>query len=219
MSRVSPYRDSTQWLQSQRIRKTFESLQKRFFKVSVAQDGNEACEIIAGLVAPQDLVAKGDSATLEEIGIVPYLRARGNRVTDPYEILEIVPNAQQLRETLCVDVFLTSANAVTLHGDIVLVDGTGNRVSATVFGPKKVIIVLGQNKIVDTIEDGYRRVTSICAPINRHKRGRTAPPCAQTGFCCDCHSQDRACRIYLTMSYRPRQSDITVILVREDLGF
>jgi len=169
------------------------------------------------LSTADDIVAKGDSASIDEIGIVSSLRQRGHTVIDPFESPQI--SFEKLRETLCVDLFLTSANAVTLNGDIILVDGTGNRVAATVFGPKKVVIVIGKNKIVDTIEDGFRRVTSICAPINWHKFGRTATPCAQTGFCSDCHSPDRSCRVYLTISFKPRKSDITVILVKEDLGF
>lgn len=219
--RLNPslYKNSIEWLENQRIQKTFESLQKRFFKAIITENREETCRTIHGLVSPRDIVSKGDSATLEEIGIVSFLRDRGHTVIDPFESLHVIPNFEQLRETLCVDVFLTSANAVTLKGDIILVDGTGNRVAATVFGPKKVILVIGENKIVDTIEDGFKRVTSLCAPINRHKRGRTAPPCAQTGFCCDCQSPDRACRVYLTMSFKPRKSDITVILVKEDLGF
>jgi len=216
-STPSPYHNSIEWLQNKRVQKTFESLQKRFFKAIVTENSEGACEIIHGLVSPPDIVAKGDSASIDEIGIVSSLRQRGHTVIDPFESPQIT--FEKLRETLCVDLFLTSANAVTLNGDIILVDGTGNRVAATVFGPKKVVIVIGKNKIVDTIEDGFRRVTSICAPINWHKFGRTATPCAQTGFCSDCHSPDRSCRVYLTISFKPRKSDITVILVKEDLGF
>ena len=123
------------------------------------------------------------------------------------------------RRQLSSDLFLSGTNALTLSGCLVNIDNTGNRVGAMVFGPKKAIVVAGRNKIVDgSIEDAIRRVKEWAAPPNA-KRLQYQTPCATTGFCSDCSSPERICRIVTIIEKRPKRSDLRVLVVNEDLGF
>ncbi|HBA56184.1 MAG TPA: lactate utilization protein C, partial [Syntrophorhabdus aromaticivorans] len=102
-------------------------------------------------------------------------------------------NAIRLQQLTC-DLFLSSANAITEHGDIVNIDGFGNRVSAMIFGPKKVIIIAGYNKIVPDVPAALDRIKRVAAPMNA-KRLNLSLPCAETGHCHDCTSEERICRV------------------------
>jgi hypothetical protein len=123
-----------------------------------------------------------------------------------------------MRRQLTCDLFLTSSNAVTLSGWLVNIDGNGNRVAALTFGPKKVIVVAGRNKLVDgDLTAAIHRVKNIAAPPNA-KRLNCNTPCAKTGFCANCNSPDRICRIIHVMDRKPRVADLHVLIVNEDLG-
>jgi acyl-CoA hydrolase len=122
------------------------------------------------------------------------------------------------RAQLTCDVFLTSANAITLDGQIVCTDGVGNRVSALTFGPGKVIIAAGVNKITRDLESALRRVKDVAAPMTLKETGLSLP-CTETGVCLDCKSPQRGCRITLILERKPALTDTTVILIGESLGF
>jgi hypothetical protein len=116
-------------------------------------------------------------------------------------------------------VFLTSSNAITLEGQLVNIDGSGNRVNAMTFGPRKAIVVAGVNKIVPDLESAIRRIKEIAVPMNC-KRLNYSPPCMAAGKCVDCRVPQRACRITSIIEWRPPFfSDYLVILVGENLGF
>ena len=119
---------------------------------------------------------------------------------------------------LTCDVFLTSANAVTLEGMLVATDGIGNRVGAMMFGPGKVIVVAGVNKIVNDLDSAFRRIKEIVTPQVVKDMGIDLP-CATTGFCVDCNSPMRVCRATVILERKPFASDIHVLIVGEDLGF
>jgi hypothetical protein len=134
---------------------------------------------------------------------------------------------QLQREALLSDVFLTSTNAITLDGRLVNIDGTGNRVAAMVFGPKKVIVVAGKNKIVKNVEEGLSQIHGVCTPMNiiRHrlKHGSGGPdevPCVKTGKCADCYHEWRICRYTVIIEGQmPDDKDrIKVVLVGEPMG-
>jgi hypothetical protein len=116
------------------------------------------------------------------------------------------------------DLFLSSSNAITMHGELVNIDGVGNRVNAISFGPKKVIIVASYNKVVENVEDAIKRVRNVASPANS-KRLNMDVPCGKVGVCTDCDSPDRACRVIVILERRPMLSDILVILLGEELGY
>jgi hypothetical protein len=113
---------------------------------------------------------------------------------------------------------MTSANAITLDGQIVNVDSLGNRVAAMIFGPKKVIIVAGINKIVRNVADGQERIKMIAAPLNVKRIGHRNP-CIQTGQCMDCQLPTRICNITTIMHKKPAATDVHVLIIGDCMGF
>ncbi len=116
------------------------------------------------------------------------------------------------------DCFFCSANAISATGEIVNVDGVGNRTNAMTFGNKKVIIVAGMNKVTPDIDSALKRVSEVAAPM-RAKSLNMATPCAETGVCSDCNAPQRICRITTILHRKPMLTDISVILVNQALGF
>ena len=148
------------------------------------------------------------------------LRGSGNTVIDHWEDDGDYDKRIELkRKHRGVDVFLTSANAITEEGVIVNLDGGGNRVASTCSGPKRVILVAGLNKLVGTTDDAISRARNKVAPINAVRKSLKTP-CAETGVCIDCDSPVRVCAALLILLKKPRDiEEFTVILVNEDLGY
>ena len=123
-----------------------------------------------------------------------------------------------MRRQLTCDLFLTGTNAVTISGFLVNIDATGNRVASMFFGPQKVIVVAGRNKIVEgDAMEAMQRVKSWATPPNA-KRLNFNTPCARTGFCSNCNSPERLCRVTTILERKPRFTDIRVLVVNEDMG-
>lgn len=121
------------------------------------------------------------------------------------------------RETLLCDVFLCSTNAITRDGKLVNIDGIGNRLAALTFGPRKVIVVAGVNKIAKDVEQALERVRDYAAPLHARRRAHKTP-CVRTGACSDCRSPDRICCVTTIVEFQKEKDRMTVILVGEDLG-
>jgi L-lactate utilization protein LutB len=122
------------------------------------------------------------------------------------------------RKQLHADVFLCGSNAVTMQGELVNVDGTGNRVAAMMFGPERVIVAVGTNKLVNTLEEARARIKTVAAPVN-NKRLNYANPCVQTGTCMDCRNKSRICNLTAIIHRRPPYTDIHVLVIGEELGY
>lgn len=195
----------------------------------------EALESILGMIPPGTKVARGDSATINQVGIMPALVRRGqNTVLDPYRwdadgnyIDSLEDRRQMQREAFLSDVFLAGTNAVTLDGKLVNVDYLGNRVAAMLFGPKKVIIVAGVNKIVANIDEAMARIRRIAAPSNarRHYRQHhyqewSDLPCVITGKCIDCRHHSRICSytVIIESTGARDKGRINLALIGEELG-
>ena len=122
-----------------------------------------------------------------------------------------------LRQCLLTDTFLTGANAISMDGQMVNIDGTGNRLAAICFGPKQVIVVAGMNKVTDTLESAIQRARSVASPMNE-QRFDFPTPCNVTGVCADCKSEKCICN-HILVTRHSRGNRIKFILVGEDLGF
>ena len=163
--------------------------------------------------------------TLRQIGVVDALKQGPYHFLDPWEPgITVEENLRRKRRALTSDVFVTGTNALTLDGQLVNVDGHGNRVAAMLFGPKKVIIVVGINKIVPDLDAALARIREVAAPQNvaRHTSFDPMPPCGVTGTCSDCSSPWRICnktviiqREYSNNRYSPVT---TIVIVGEALG-
>ncbi|MFC2067605.1 lactate utilization protein [Chloroflexota bacterium] len=209
------------------IEATIESLNKNNFDVRFVSTGAEARKMMLKMIPPTARIGVGDSATLRQIGILEELNRRGNKVINPFAreltermrenpaILKLFVETQRL--TLGTDVFLTSTNAVTKDGKIVSMDRAGNRVAGTIFGAKKVILSVGKNKIVKDVNDALHYIKNVIAPAHC-KRNNRKTPCAVTGVCADCDSSDRLCNVTIILEKKPVHTDLSIILVNDDLG-
>lgn len=210
--------EARRWYYRVLLERAAEALRRNGFSAYVASSAEEARSLVLSLVPPGSTVGVGGSVTVRELGLIEELERRGFRVVHhwvqapPEEIYRL------RRAELVSDVFLCSANAVTLDGKLVSVDGTGNRVAAMAFGPRRVIVVAGRNKVVRNVEEGLWRARNVAAPMNCRRLGLKTP-CAQLGYCVDCDSPDRACRAVLILERRPSGSDFHVVLVDEELGY
>jgi hypothetical protein len=198
---------------------TVEALQKNRFNAVFFETAQAALEKLLEVIPPEATVGLAGSWTLIQLGLVEKLEARGNTVychhkpgLSPEEVLEI------RRKQLTCDVFLTSTNAITEDGRLVNTDATGNRVAAMVFGPKKVIVLAGTNKIVKNLDDAQDRIRTTAAPLN-NKRLNRPNPCVKTGHCVDCQGPTRLCNVTTVLHKRPPASDIHIWIVGEELGF
>jgi hypothetical protein len=150
---------------------------------------------------------------------VEHLNARGKTVFDHWQSHLSPQDTLAIRKSqLTCDCFFCSANAISLTGEIVNVDGAGNRTSAMAFGPCRVIIVAGMNKVADDLAGALQRVRQVAGPM-RAKSLNMKTPCAETGICTDCHSPQRICRITTILHRQPVLTPTSVVLINEALGF
>jgi hypothetical protein len=209
----------------QQIRELVERLGKNNIFACYVHDRQEAYGKVMAMIPEGATVGYGDSLTLRQIGVVEALE-KGNYVFfNPWRAgTSVEENIRLKKRSLTSDVFVTGTNALTLDGKIVNVDGHGNRVAAMLFGPDKVIIVVGINKIVANLEEALARIRHKAAPLNvkRHPGFDPMPPCGITGECSDCASPWRICNktVIIEREYRNSKYEpvMTVIIVGEELG-
>lgn len=194
------------------------ALEQRQFEAYYCSDKKEALEMALSLMPRGATVGWGGCTSVAQIGLLDAVRNGNYPVIDRDTAANPEERMELMRRCLLADVFLTGANAISMDGQMVNIDGMGNRVSAIVFGPKSVIVVAGMNKVVDTVEDAMVRARTVAAPINK-QRFPTPTPCMVNGKCSDCKGDGSICNQFLiTRSCRPA-GRIKFILVGEDLGF
>lgn len=202
-----------------RISRTMAALERNNMKACFAETREELYEIVRELVKNDKLITAGGSVTLEESGVKQLLmkeypgiyldRSEGKT---PEEVEDI------LHKAFVSDTFFASSNAVTEDGELYNVDGRGNRVSAMIYGPAQVVLIVGVNKIVKDMDEAVCRVEKIAAPLNT-KRLNSGTPCEVTGSCSHCRSKGRICCSYVRMAQQRVKDRIKVIIVNEKLGY
>ncbi len=224
------------WVYEERAKTVIKKLQKGNINGQYVPNRQEALTTIMEMIPPGVVVARGDSVSLDQVGVIPELEKRNqNRIIDPLERdaegFFIVPEWEQkreiAREVFSADIYLVGTNAITLDGKLVNIDGWGNRVSALIFGPEKVIVVVGVNKIVKDVNEALERIHNFAAPMNakrhhlKHHRDEFSDlPCVRTGRCVDCNHASRICRytVIIEGAMAREQGRINVMLVGEELG-
>ena len=214
------------------VKNTIENLKKNNMEAYFCADENEVLELVKKLIKKGDVISNGGSVTLAETGVLNLIKSGDYQYLDraragitPDEIEEVY------RKTYSADVYFASANAITESGYIYNVDGNSNRVSAILYGPKSVILIVGKNKLVKTIEDAVERVKTVSAPKNAVRLGINSY-CANKGNCvsvdlktadtemCDgCNSDTRICCNYVLSGKQRHKNRIKVILVDKELGY
>jgi len=212
--------ESLIWHKKMLAQKTIKSLEKNNIGGCYVETLKDARNKLVDLIPKGSKVGYGGSLTLDQIGIKKILREGDYHLLDR-EVPGITQDElyEVYRESLLADVFLMSTNAVTMEGQLVNMDGEGNRVSALIFGPKKVIILAGINKIVPDVEAAIYRIKNYITPIHARRRGKPLP-CGKTGFCVNCHADVRSCSALTIIEHQKLKNKerITVIIVGEELG-
>jgi len=200
--------------------KILESLKKKQFDPYFFETIEEARSFIPAQVQKGETVGIGGSLTLrQDLGVVEALRSRGNTVYDHWDAKDSMDRIKFKRMQRGADVFLSSLNAFTCDGTLVNLDGGGNRVAGLCSGPKRVIVVAGTNKLVETLDGAIHRTRHHSAPINAARLKRKVP-CATTGMCSDCSAPERLCAALLILFKKPGDIDkFTVVLVNEEMGY
>lgn len=195
--------------------KVSKGLAKRNMQAYYAADKAQALQIALSLIPTGSVVTMGGGMSVWEIGLPQALKAGDYRFIDRAECAN--PREAMLA-AYDADVFLASTNAITEDGVLVNIDGNANRVSALAYGPKKVVLVVGLNKVCPDLDSAMKRARSQAAPTNAQRFG-LATPCSQTGCCADCLSPDTICCQFLITRYSRHAGRIHVILVNDNLGY
>jgi hypothetical protein len=208
---------------SKDIEITIEALKANHFNVKYANDVAEAKAILLEMILQTSVVGVADSGTLRQIGILEELIRRGNRIINPFtrELTQDKSNrdcfVRMTKEALDRDVFITGCNAVTKDGKVVSIDYSGNRVAGSICGGEEVILTVGRNKIVPTVEEALHRIKNVIAPFHAKWKGRKTP-CAVTGKCTDCNSPERICNVTIILEKKPALPKFSIVLINQDLG-
>ena len=195
--------------------KVIKGLQSRNMAGYYAATREEARSLALSLIPEESTVTMGGGMSVHEIGLTDALKA-GN-----YQFIDRDDYEDKRAAMLLAydaDVFLSSANAITEDGVLVNIDGNANRVSAIAQGPRKVVFIVGMNKVCDDVDGAMKRARNVAAPINAQRFGLSTP-CAKTGSCMNCKSPDTICCQFLITRYSKHKDRIHVILVNDALGF
>lgn len=193
------------------------NLKKRHFDAYYCATKEEALAKALELIPQESVVGWGGVLSAGQIGLLQALKEGNYRVVDREKTTTPEERHQAAMAAMASDVFITSANGLSLEGEMVNIDGMGNRVAAIVYGPKEILVIAGMNKVSDTLEDAITRARTVAAPLNQQRFGLNNP-CTVTGTCADCTSESCICnQILITRHCRP-VGRIKFILVGEELG-
>jgi len=207
------------WYIDKKIERTIEGLKKRNMEGYSVSDEAELMELLAKLIPRNSLVGVGDSMTLFETGVIDFLRKGNFTFLDKYrEGITSEEKREIYIKNFSADTFMCSTNALTENGELYNIDGNGSRVAPMLYGPKRVILVAGINKIVRDIEEAEKRVRQYAAPIDAKRLGKDTP-CAALGYCVDCKSPNRICNEFVVIRGQFVKCRIKVIIVKKQLGY
>ena len=195
------------------------NFKKRNMEAFYCDTSKDAVALAMGLMKDGGTVGMGGTETVKEMGLLDAIKASEslefidrNLAKTPEEKKEIFFRTMQCKY------FLTSSNAITIDGELVNIDGNGNRVACLIHGPEQVIVLAGMNKVVEDVDSGIERIGIHAAPPNA-ARLHTKTPCAALGHCNDCHSEDCMCCQIVVTRHSRHKGRIKVILIGEELGF
>ena len=194
------------------------NLQRRHIEGFYCPSGEEAVKKVSELIADGSTVTWGGTMTVRDLGIPEHLKSRGTLEVIDRDLAETLEERQAMYlRAFSADVYLSSANAISEDGVIVNIDGAGNRVAAITWGSKKVIFVIGLNKVTQTVEAALSRARGTASPINS-ARFDIKTPCKADGVCHNCNSPECICNYVHFLRNSPKGRH-TVILVGENLGY
>lgn len=216
--------------------KVVQNLKKNNFDAYYADSIEEAAKQLYELIPEDAMVSCGDSHTLFALDIEDKLKDEKNCTVIPHlcamnktayyssdEGYRRIGTAEEMKEVLkdylTSDVFLLGANAISMDGQIVNVDGNGNRVAGSMYGPDRIIVIAGVNKLAKDVDAARERIKFVAAPMNNLKYSTEDMPCIKAGYCVDCSNPGRICNMTTIIHKKPTDSDFHVIIIGEHLGF
>lgn len=207
------------WFYERRAESVIEALKKNRINASFVADPGQAAAAVMALIPEGASVGMGGSVTMFQTGLVEALRQGPVRLIDRYEP-NIAPTemAARFKQALTADVFVSGVNAITEQGELVFVDATCNRVAPILYGPDKVILIAGCNKITPNLAFAQERIRHFVAPTNAKRIGRKTP-CAVTGRCEDCASPERICNATVVIHKQANPQRMHLVLVGGELGY
>ena len=194
------------------------NLQKRHFEAYYCPTKEEALKQVMALLPEGSSVGWGGAISAAQVGVQAAVHGGNYRVIDRDSVSDPAEKNRLMRECFDADYFITGANAISLDGQMVNIDGNGNRVGMIVYGPKHIIVVAGMNKVCATVEDAVKRARTVAAPMNQQRFG-LPNPCTCTGICADCLSETSICNQILITRHCKPAGRIKFVLVGEELGF
>jgi hypothetical protein len=200
------------------LENTAAALRANHFEAAVYESGSAAASALLALAGKGKKIGLGGSMTVAALGLAEALAAAGNTVIthkpgmDPEEKRSVWLAAQ------AADLYLASPQAVTSDGKMIFVDGNGNRGAAVIYGPRKIVLIAGVNKIARNQEEGLWRSRNVAAIANNMRLGK-ANPCVAAGRCVDCAGKTRICNAVTLLWKKPSSSDVLVMLINEELGY
>ena len=194
------------------------ALSRRNMEAFYCPTAIEGAQKVLELIAPEDVVSWGGVMTADEMNLKELLRRRGQPVIDRDTAATPAERQELMRKALTCDTFLMSSNAISEDGQLVNIDGNGNRVGPLCYGPEHVLVVAGMNKVVTDIHEGVKRIRAMACPANAIRLGRRTP-CAVAGVCGDCKGPESMCSQLVIVRRCQFEDRIKVILVGEELGF
>lgn len=207
------------WVNEKRAERVITSLEKNNMNGYLVRSKEELIDKIKEIVNEGAVVACGGSMTLFETGVIDHLRSGRYKFLDRYKEGLTPEEVKEIyRGAFSADAYFSSTNAITENGELYNVDGNGNRVAAMLYGPDKVIIIAGLNKIVKDVNEAIERNRNISAPANAKRLDRKTP-CAKVGYCMECQSEDRICCEYTLIKKQSRGGRIHVIFINEEFGY
>lgn len=194
------------------------ALKKRHFDAYYCATKEDALKQALSLIPGNHTVSLGGCTSAEEIGLIDAVK-KNYQVIDRDTASSPEERSRLMRQALLADTFITGTNAVSEDGQLVNIDGNGNRVAAMIYGPTNVIVICGINKMVKTVEDAYNRAQTVAAPINAQRFGDLGTPCSKNGTCGDCIGEKCICCYAVTTRVCRPAGKIKVIVVGEEAGF
>lgn len=201
-----------------RIAGAIESFRQQAFAARYFETAAEAVEFFFSQITKKTSVGHGGSETLRQLGVLDRLRSGGYNFLDRYVFGPSYDEQLEIRRmNLCADVFVASSNAVSIGGALVNVDGDGNRVAALSFGPRRVVLFIGRNKLCDDLERAVHRARNV-ASVTLAIQYAANTPCAKTAVCHNCASPDRVCSYISIIEHCTPPERISLLFINEDLG-
>ena len=194
-----------------------ENLKSRHFEAYYCDSKEEALEKVLSFIPEGSSVGWGGAMSAQQVGVMEALAAGNYKVIDRDLAQSPEEREQLMRDCLGADFFLTGANAISMDGQMVNIDGYGNRCAAIIYGPQNVIVIAGMNKVTDDLDSAITRARTVAAPMNQQRFCKDVP-CTVTGTCSDCKSADCICNQMLITRHGRAGGRIKFIIVGENLG-